>query len=582
VPDFTKSLGKSLTKGHQRVQQFVRVRDDHVRQLVGRWYDSIGASNLRAAAESQKTSEQRMVVNLLMQAVQSMVPAIMGDNVMPHVTPSRAGLQAEAELIQTMLEHWQVETNMEAVWEQIAVCAILQPFVPVEVSLRAGNEITAIDGAIYDIGQPFAALVDLDTYAMDPEAENHQEKRWDATQLIISREGALASGLYDPAVIENAPSLKELRGNKRNSDPGDEELEERIVLWKVNVYGSRETIIHTLCPDSSGSGEILGDNPKVARPEYTFEGPEGSPIHILECGIHAPGLPFGAAPIAALRDVHDSMCKIAARTVSQLMRSKRLPVYKKARKDDFLKAMEAQDGDGLGINDPSDINVLDLGGVDPTLYTGMDWFGSVFNDQGAGLMTRSGARSPAKTATSASILQANSDLILSRMARRFRSFAGGVYRGIGWYFLTDPYMQKPLPYRLPGGEMVEVVYSAETKEGDHADFMFSMLATNGPRMDPAVRAARTVEFIAQLPTIVQTLAMLGVPPLPAIKALARDIGINNMAEILPGSEVPIAIQAAPPIGAAPAGQQTGPASSSRRIDQVRSAAAPSVPTGYGA
>lgn len=583
-----QKLAQSLNSAWRQARAFRDAGRHAIKQFVGPHYGASGVNG-----------ESRAVVNYLAQYLNAMIPNLAPGKSKNKVESWNIALRFEALQLGLALDRADEEEDLVATMRQIVTDALVYPFGCAMTGLTVGAELVKIDGQQHDPGKLFTRALAFEDVLTDPAARRRSEALWDAHRYRVPKSVLKESGIFNPERVDALRPLQatniDSSANIGSSDRDRYGLVETVELWDVAIYDGSNTTIVTLGAEPatadgqdvvSGGGEILY--------QERFNGPEQGPYSFLEF-IHVPNRVMALPPVALLIDLHEAKSIISRKIVDMMTNTKRVLGYQRVNgKDDAETIVGASNFEAIAMDDPNAAKMFDYGGVPKEHYEGSEWLDTSMEMQSA-VQRISGAASNSGTATESTQLQANSMLRVQDMQERVKSFRGKVAKQRLWYLANDPLIRKGLPYRSPGGEMIQVEYSAETRQGESTDFNVAVEMVNPQASDPNIKFRRLIEFLQVLPTQVP-LAQAGLLDLAAeIRLAARELDMEELDELIPsaGSAMQTQIvhqndpqmQPGQPVGVNPTNPQAGNVAvdqgqaASNPTDQMNSAYQPAMQGG---
>jgi hypothetical protein len=523
-------------------------------------------------------------INLVEQAVDVLHPQLTSLFPKASAEPARTTRLAGAATIrEASLNHTADEIELGETHSDAVLDALLGPFAVVRTGIRAGAEEEVVSGRRMNKGQFYANLIDLDDYVCDQAARRDGDFVFEGHRYRIPKETLMTavkldgSPMYDRKVAKGLETLS-LNGGEEKGDVeelqghhGDPyELVEMVELWEIAVYMGDRTIICTLHEGCD----------KWVRAPYEYWGPETGPYVKLSF-LKIPNNAIGKVFAARVMNIADAINGTAEKVTSDIADEKTTYVYKQGE-EDFADALrKSKNGEYLASDDPAAVNAVKSGGVQEQTIAAIAVLREWFNSAALSPDISGGQKDNSGTATGAAILNGNAQLRIKFMDGRSRLFLTRIFRHMAWYEDTDPLLQKTVVRRMPGGEKVELVNTAELREGEYGDYNFKTDSASFVPMDPMMMLARLMEFLRELPG----LAQLGPDAFSKIVGIgSRRLDEPVLDEInLDPTNMQMREQAAAMAGGPLAGtaQQKGAAGGgARRIDQTRRDMAPATPPGY--
>lgn len=580
LPDITPSkISKAINTGYASWDWARKQRDNSLDQFVGPRYGN------------DKTSPRRRgAINLIAQTLITLYPHLFPQTLKHVIRTRNPALDFEALLLGLCLDHRSEEEDLPGTILRAGMDALVAPCGVLRTGIKAGRDLYKVEGQLYDTGAIYTAYVDLDDYAIDPTAKRRGEARWEAYRWRASVDALLNSGIYDPEQVKKLPKYRPESSGLEGKPDGNEELIETVQLWDAFLYDGDNTRCVTLGGGWANSGAISDGS--IVLGEYPHEGPERGPIDWISF-YDVPGRIAPLPPVLLWRELHDAMAKVGDKVVRSIVEAKVIVGYLPNAIEDAKAAKSAEHLQLVKMANPDSVKPIPLEGNSQMLWEGFNWLSQQGSAAAGNIKQKAGVEGEGDTATEASILNANSDQRIKWMRDRVQAAVKSVAKKRGWYVATDPLINKLTGVRIPGGEVIPVVYTAEAREGEPLDFSFDIEPYQPESGDPNVRMRRIVELFSQvLPAIIPGLQTGIFDPAGVFRILSREFQNEDLDEMLAGGAGiagqvqalqmagdPAAMQGQPQMqGQQPQTQQpvTGPQAG---IAPVRSAMAASVPLG---
>lgn len=480
------ALGQAIKNSWERMASFRDVRTECLEKHAGRHY-------------GDNSSQNKEYVNLLNQAVETMISQLVAFEPKAHVDPIEGGLLIEALVRELSLNRASKKIGLGEVHYTWVLEALFAPFGIIRTGLKAGTEQITVGSKAFNRGEFFAENIDFDDYVIDQSARRPNDRTFEGHRLRVPRSVALAAerepgvSLYDAAVIRSAARLTTGKTEPTDSDSiagfhGDPyDLIDMIELWEIAVYLGDRTRIYTLASL---------DSPAWAREPYDYWGPETGPY----VKMWFMPLPSNALPIAfssRMLDLHDAGARVANRFIDAIDETKVNHIYRPGEED--LADALRKSGDNEWIKgDPTAVNTVKSGGVVPELEPGMQFLMELFNNASGSSQLLGGQKDIAKTATAATILQGNAQARITVMTNRSLRGLSTVFEHMAWYQDNDPALKETLVARLPGGARTEFANTPELRKGNYGQFIFTVDAYSAKPIDPAVKLDKLVQGLGVL------------------------------------------------------------------------------------
>lgn len=539
-----KKLQRAAVEGMKRLRNFRDARLMFLRNYTGAYYD-------KRQGEIGKEA-----LNLIFNAIRIIVPNIVMNFPIHKVDSQFINQRAYADLLAKALSFHDKQIGIDRLYRRMIVDAIFTLGI-IKTGLAANDSVFKIDDtdSIAE-GEIYSEIVDFDNLVIDPTAEEHlfRDAEFIGDKITIPRQNLLESGLYNNEFIERLPAIGSDFDRKRASS-----------LTKASIRSSdarflREevSIIELWVPGAHAMVTIPGDDSIVFSDFLRVDdyyGPNEGPYTFLGLTPPVPGNPLPVPLVGIWNDLHILANKMLSKISQQAINQRSLLLYRRAAADDAEEVMDSQDGDGIGVDDPSFANVVNFGGQQQSNEIHLSALNSWFNLVAANPQGVGGQRFDAQSATEARILQQNANVGLEDMKDLVYKAAASEARKRAWYMHTDPFINIPLTKRIqvpaqfqqtPQGPQMtqpaqlvdeQIFLTPEARSGDFLDFSFTIRPESMGRKDSEAQFLQAVDFATKiLPSAMQAAqvaALLGIAfsPQRFIIRMAEDRGIDWMEEV---------------------------------------------------
>ena len=522
------TLGQAVRDAWDRLQPFRSKRVECIEKYVGRHYGDV-------------TSTDAQYVNLIQQAVETLLPQIESYEPKCHVEPVSSGLIIDALVRELSLNRLAKGIGLAEIHSQVVLDALFAPFGIVRTGIKASDDQVMVGDKIFNRGEFFVDHIDFEDYVCDQVGRTPRDRVFEGHRIRVPRSAALAAEsepgvpLYDPDVIKAASRLTIGKPEPNEADQisgfsGDPfDLVDMIEIWQIYVYLGDRTMVYTLT-DLSGQ--------KWAREPYEHWGPESGPY--IKLGFFpVPSNSIPQSYASRILDLHEAASRTANRFIEGMDRTKVTHVYRSGEEDLAAAVRDSKDNEFIK-GDPTAITSVKSGGIVPELQPGMQFVMELFNNASGSSQLLGGQADIAKTATAATILQGNAQARLSVMDSRSKRVLTKVFEHAAWYQDNDPMLEETLMARMPGGVTMEFVNRPDLREGKYTDFIFTVDAYSSKPVDPAVKLDKLMQAMQMLVASAQ----LGPNAFAKVaQILAKELQIPEIDEISPDPAMFMARQA---------------------------------------
>lgn len=456
-------LRDAMKWSRTQVNYFVKDNVAKLRAYVGRMYGENGAR------EPRPVNTIRAAVDIWQRKIVTRSPSVL-------VTTREGQLRARAYEFQLALNHLLKEIGFGGTLEEATKMALMG-FSVVKVGICPTTDVQNPNWR-YDNGQPYASAVLWEDWVHDMNARRFDEIDFAANRFRVDLEDLQSNPMYDPSVVgslqadadsseldqfgegEDDRSTLSIQEGQLNR----QEYREYVEIWEI--WLPRDRLIVTL-PAQEMSKPIL---------VREWEGPERGPFHYLTYG-KVPGNVMGADPTANLFDLDDLYNKMFSKVGRQGLRQKTLTFFNPsgASEGTAQTILDAEDGQGIPVNDPQGIREVAMGGVNANSLAFTTQLRQLVSMAGGNLDLLGGLAPQSSTAKQDAILSESSNELVRDLQDATATFVSGIVTDLGYYLWHDPLIQLPLVKRIPGTDVnIPFVFSPDTREGDFYEYAIAV------------------------------------------------------------------------------------------------------------
>jgi hypothetical protein len=396
-----------------------------------------------------------------------------------------------------------------------------------KTGLAVGDEVLKYDGADLALGRPYIERVDPDDMILDPMARDWDEQSFMGNRYRADLDQLMEAGIYDPAKLEALSSRYDQKTANVETLSGEEsqrftEIGRYVDL--VDLYLPRQGLVCTLPYEK---GNVAEDFLHTAE----YAGPPDGPYHMLAF-TPIPDNILPVAPAGIWYDLHILGNRIARKLARQAERSKRVLAYQGEAAEDAMRIADAEDGEGVRVEDVDKVKEVNYGGASEDSYEWMKWVKGTFSEQAGSIELLQGVNSNSPTATQAEMLQSNASVRLGDMQNTVYNFTAEVMDDVKFMLHTDPMIELPIARRQFGQEQ-QAYFTPDVRQGEWADFNLTTKPYSMARSDPDKMQRRRLDFATLvIPAAAQAMQLLG----PGFKVgvflrnMARDLQMEDVDE----------------------------------------------------
>jgi hypothetical protein len=307
------------------------------------------------------------------------------------------------------------------------------------------------------VGQPYAEVVDLDDWVMDPHARRLDQLAWCGHRSRLPIMALRDSKLYEAAKRKKIQPTMDRQFNQ----PGDErigmlqrqfisgefeEAYEYVDVWEV--YLPMEKVVLVMLSEE-------GDTPEVTQQSDLLEirpyvGPDGGPYHFLSLMPPVSGNAMPKGPIQDLIGMDENMNGIFKKLMNQARRQKSILGVKGDADGDAKRIVESNDGEAIRLDHPEKVTPIDFNGPN----AGNQQFGmalwDMLNKIGGNIEMLGGLGAQSRTATQDKLLNANSSASVQAMQQNVIEGTAKVMKSLCWYWHHHPQYEMTAYHPIQG------------------------------------------------------------------------------------------------------------------------------------
>ena len=518
-----KVLHEAAVRGFRRLRNFRAARLMFIRAFVGQYYD-------RTSGELGQEP-----LNMAFNAIRVLVPNLIARHPEPVIETDYLDYRPYGELLGLGLRYLSKKLDLPSILRDGLIDAIFTLGI-FKVGLGVSNNLVYFGEESVDPGQIYVDTVDLDDLTFDPDTKTLKKAGFIGEKFRIERESALASGLFDNAVIERMPSSAAIlldskeevhQLSKRELNRiGTSRLHDYIDLMELWLRDAN--VLVTIPYEGAITNTFVRED--------TWYGPECGPYIPLSLSPPVPNNPLPVALAGIWHDLHYVGNRMAKKAMDQMLAQKDILLYRGSSADEAQEIVDAKNLDAVRSEDPAGAEVKSFAGANPINLQSIAQLELWFNQFSGNTNLTGGLGVNAESATEANILSQNAANSMSYMTDEVYGAAEEIYRSLAWYLHTDPLIELPLirrnlvpaEYEItqdelmgdqvrmispPRTEETQVFLTPEARRGDFLDFAFTIKQES---MGPVNRQQRLQQL--------ETLAIRIIPAAAQAAMIATQMG----------------------------------------------------------
>lgn len=483
------ALRAAIDNREKAIKPFRQRRTDLIRDYVGSDYSDYG-------------SPKRVYVDIMHQTADTYTQVLSASRPRVLITTRYPNLRWFAKHFQRALNNHIQEIRLE---EELRACVLDAFFCIGVMKIYYGADTPQkLEGTDIwvDPGRPYAEHLSLDNFGFDTKATSWRKIQFAWDDYYVSKEELLKDQAFaDKAeLIERASRHKINESVERASSityplSGEDAEEFDPQLRLRDVWLPRQNKVITLFADSEF--DSLTGMTEVLR-EVDWEGPEGGPYRVLTLS-DTPDNIIGVSPGMLLRNLSDLINSLYRKQVNQAQKQRDIPIYEAGHEDDAQRLQRAEDGRWTKVKSKEAVDVLKMGGVDPSNAQFALSVIEMYDRMAGNLPAMAGLGPSAGTLGQEELVQSNVSKRQAKMQTRVVEFTTDVLRDIGWLLWNDQNREIATEYQIPGTDLTTTsIWNPEHREGKFILYNFDIEPFSMAYQPPAQKANALLTYVSQI------------------------------------------------------------------------------------
>jgi len=439
-------------------------------------------------------------LNLVFNTITSYVPNLVMQNPITEVVSPYVEHRQSAELLGLALDADARQTRMKEELRAWVTNAFFG-WGWMKVGIAAAGELIQMGDINIDPGQVYATNIDIDDFGFDPTCKSIRtaQSMWHRT--TVPRQYLLDTDLYNSEIALALPASRTSMTDNISGLTIADEAKSAVVSMNDDV-----DVIEMYVPEIE-QVVTMGDPTQKIQNHYLsvvdYNGPKEGPYVPLSFTPPVQGNPFPVAPMSIWHDLAIETNRVMVKIIDQIHAQKDLTLYTPLQADTIDKIQEARTNDAIPSMNPKEINQISIGGQNNKNEAALAQLYAWSNHMGGNPDALSGAVAPGsgqgkESATKTMTTAASVKISLEDMRSILYDQTAEVQRRKGWYFWTDPLINKPLTKRSTGGAQIQLVLTPEMRQGDFLDYVFKLRARSMSKLNPMERSQRIERFATNI------------------------------------------------------------------------------------
>jgi hypothetical protein len=481
--EYPRKIQLAAKNGFERLKIYRRARAMFIRKFVGQYY-----SSTRGLTGNEP-------INLLFHTIRTMVPNLIMKNPVSHVTTEIVPYEEYGWLLGLALDNIHEKTNFKDILRAGIVSALIA-FAIFKTGIADSGQIITYGDINIDPGQVYTDLVDLDDLTIDPSCKALDKAAFIGDRNRVPRQILLDDDSCDHDLVMKLPKSIHPDANNKIEKLTQSNLSQ-MEIFELQDYVD---VVELFVPGADAL-LLIPDPDVIIFDDYikgeSYYGPKEGPYTFLSFTPPVPNNPQPISPASIWYDLDVMANRMMVKMMEQADRQKDIVVADPSGADEAEDMRTSKDGDVI-LGDPQSATVMSFGGQNVKNEAMLGQLHIWYNYIAGNPDQRAGLRSDAETATQASILETNANIIIEDERELIYECGAKISGKEAWYLHTDPLINLPLSKRLPGGKRVQLFLTPEQRCGDFLDFVFKFKPRSMSKLNPALKEKRMLDFAVNL------------------------------------------------------------------------------------
>ncbi len=455
-------LLKAIKSSRDAMEPFRRVRKELIKDYVGSWYSTTGATN-------------KTLVNLMNQTARIYTVALAAHN--PQVlvsTPNFEHLPFARRFevnLNKLIGDMALDQTFRGIVLDAFFCLGCGVVMMRDTDTRFHGLLESEEDVWLDPGEPWLNRVSLDDLILDMPAKELSKMRYCGHRYRADYEKVMDEPGYEKKAKDKLKPTKrehhDATGAARdiaseNGQAEDDDLKDMVWLQDVWIAENKSVVTMACGQDME---------PLIER---EWIGSQAGPYKFLSLG-DTPDNVIPTSPAINLKGLHDLMNRLHRRMEDDSDAHRVVNVYPPSGAEDAEKIRKARRNSWIKMNDPKSVNQVEVGGIDQRDMALATFIQDEFDRLGGNLQAMGGLGPQAATLGQEELVHGQLSRNMADMRMSVVSFAGDCILDLGRLMWEDQTLE--LQTSMPVGNSginVSSNWSPEYRLGNFEDYEFKV------------------------------------------------------------------------------------------------------------
>jgi len=453
----------------------------------------------------QEENRRTDLVPLLLQTAEAYIIALAANLPQINVSTHDKKLRPFANNYKIAMNNLLKEIRADETFQEVLLDSFFGPAF-VKIYMADAPRVQMEDDTWMNPGQPYFERVGLHRFVWDMQSPKWSQRGFSADRYRVPMH-QLQDDIYDRKVTAKLQPTTKYEGQE---DDAPEDIINRQRGGDSDEYTEMIDLTDVWMPNSGKNGLVVTwpcdrkfrcyGKPLAV---LDWDGNEDGPHKMFNNG-PVPDNTLSTSPAANLKPLHDLANSVMRKLASQARRQKDLNIYAPAGIEDAKRLQTGNDGDWIKAMDPSMINVLKQGGVDPGNAQFFGIINDVYGSAAGNLQAKLGLGAQADTARQEQMIHQKVNTQEAGMKIRWMKFVTDVVTDLGSLLWKDVVKEMPGEFTLPGTDItIDASWSPAHRQGSFMDYNFTVEVYSMAYQDPRAKAAALQQELQMMMPMMQ-------------------------------------------------------------------------------
>lgn len=481
-------LRDHATWAYDQLSQPCTNRENIIDEIAGRNYSDDGGTSDRRSINLME-----MYMSVFLRANFSREPSV-------SVSTDFQDKKMTADMLERAGRYTLKRCNAGGVWTAAVAEGLIGGMGMVKYGLKQSGTVQMLNNDI-PVAEPTMRAVRLPDMLLDVAADNAYEMDFLGDFFRMTRQEIESSPLFANVSSDELASLAERQGSSNRVGNNSRRLSMMAQNRPTREFRQKVDCVD-ICVPSQGiilTCDALFElgHPLAERKYYGRNDPRNLGPYELLVYTPLPGEIVGLPPLSNLQDLHVAVNELWNKAVRDAVEAKQILYAQAAARQDADRTMKAPNGQVVFGNTPAEMmRELRFRGADPNTVMLVMQGEQLFNRRSGNMDALAGLGPQAETLGQDKLIQEAASRKIEDMQQQTETFVLFGIEKLMWYPFTDPLINIPLSYSVPGWDefSAQDTLTREDIRGEYLDYNFGLVPHSINRLTPQQRVAAAVRM----------------------------------------------------------------------------------------